>query len=293
VHTLAPDSVRLFDRARTYWESARHQHRAGTFVILAFIGGLVAIECSRRGWMPPLLRASIPTNHFYAVDLAFTLVLLMEVIAVVFGLADSVAKSVGTQLEIFSLILLRQTFKEFTGFDEPVTWTQVAPSVLQMASDATGALLIFVLLGVYYHLQRHQPITSIDDRASFVVAKKIIALVLLGTFAAIGLHDALAWTEGRAYPFFEAFYTVLIFSDLLLVLISLRYSATYHVVFRNSGFTVSAVFMRLAQVAPPIVNAGLGLLAAVFACGVTVAYNRFGGGESAAAAGTQPSARAA
>jgi hypothetical protein len=151
-----------------------------------------------------------------------------------------------------------------------------------MASDTGGALLIFVALGVYYRLQRHVPITTADDRASFVATKKALSLVLLAVFCSIGARDIWQFvTTGRGFPFFEAFYTVLIFTDVLLVLISLRYSSTYRVVFRNSGFAAATVFMRLALTAPPYVNAALGLGAVVLACGLTLAYNNFGTGTPA------------
>jgi hypothetical protein len=273
---LLRKAERGFDLLRAYWEGTHHQRSVGTLIIIAFLAALVAIEMRREGWLPPALAAQVPANHFYAVDLAFTLLLLVEVVTLVFSLAESVARSVGMQFEIFSLILLRQTFKEFTTFTEPVTWDQVSASLVHMLSDASGALLIFVVLGVYYRLQHHQPITTADHRGSFVGAKKVVALALLATFVGIGINDA--WrllTTGRGYPFFEAFYTVLIFSDLLLVLLSLRYSSTYHVVFRNSGFAAATVFMRLALAAPAVYNAALGLLAVAFACVLTYAYNRF------------------
>ena len=69
--------------------------------------------------------------------------------------------------------------------------------------------------------------------------------------------------------------TVLIFADVLMVLISLRYSTTYHIVFRNSGFAVATVLIRLALIAPAPVNALLGIASALFALGLTVAYNTF------------------
>jgi hypothetical protein len=78
-----------------------------------------------------------------------------------------------------------------------------------------------------------------------------------------------------ATSFFEVSYTVLIFNDVLIVLISLRYSLTFNVVFRNSGFAVATVLIRLALAAPPYLNALLGLGAAFFALGLTFAYNMF------------------
>jgi hypothetical protein len=74
-------------------------------------------------------------------------------------------------------------------------------------------------------------------------------------------------------PFFNTFYTVLIFSDVLIVLISLRYSATYHVVFRNSGYAAATVMIRLALAGPRYLGTALGVAAALYNLGVAAAYN--------------------
>ncbi len=76
--------------------------------------------------------------------------------------------------------------------------------------------------------------------------------------------------------FFEPFYTLLIFADILVVLLSLRYSATYQVVFRNSGLAVATVLLRAALSAPPYLNAALGLAAALLALTLAAAYRAFG-----------------
>jgi hypothetical protein len=62
---------------------------------------------------------------------------------------------------------------------------------------------------------------------------------------------------------------------VLLVLVALCYSSSYHVVFRNSGFAAATVIIRLALTAPRYVNVLLGLGAAVFAVGLSLAYNTF------------------
>jgi len=266
-----------FDVLQSRWQSPRTQRRVGSVLVVAFLATLALIEVNRRGWLPASLSSQIPTNHFYAVDIAFTLLLVFETVALVFSLAHSVSDSVGKQFEIFSLILLRQAFKEFTVVPEPVDWIQVGRAVPHMLADAGGALAIFVALGLFYRFQRHVPITpDAGERSSFVNAKKAVALVLLLAFVAVGAFDVFSSVTGReAAPFFEVVYTLLILGDILLVLLALRYSSTYHVVFRNSGFAAATVFMRLALTAPPFVNAGLGLAACLLALGVTWAHNAF------------------
>lgn len=265
---------RSFERLERGWESQRAQRFIGSLLVVSFLGALLVIELNLHGWLAPFSRW-LPRNHFYAVETAFTLLLLVEVAGLIFVLERSVSSAVGKQIEILSLILLRQSFKEFIYFDEPITWDQVRESLVPMTSDAIGALLIFVVLGFYYRMQRHIPITAdAEDQANFVAAKRLVALGLLMTFIAVGIGELVSMlSEGRAPLFFEKFYTIMIFTDVLIVLISLCYSSTYHVVFRNSGYALATVFIRLALIAPPPFNAALGLGTALFALGLTMSYN--------------------
>ncbi len=269
--------VKTFDRFAQAWESARWQRRLGSVLVAVFLLALTAIELNRQGLAPQWALDAMPKNHFYAVSLAFTLLLLVELVALVLSLATSVTASLGKQLEIFSLILLRNVFKEFTAFSEPVGWMQAAPSVVPMLADVLGAVLVFVVLGFFYRAQKHQPITDREEeQAAFVASKKLIALSLLLLTLIIGVHHIwVFFVTGETYGFFEVMFTVLILSDVLLVLVSLRFSSTYRVVFRNSGFAATTVLLRLALVAPPVVNGVLGLAAALLSLGVTLAYNAF------------------
>ena len=268
----------VFDRLEVFWEGERVRRATANLLILVFLGTLIVIEAKRQGVLPEAVGHLVPTSHFGAVSMAFTFFLILEIIGLVFALARSVANAVGKQFEIFSLILLREAFKEFSNFGEPIQWEAVRQPVYHMMADALGALLIFVVIAFYYRVQEHRRITTDrEDEASFVAAKKLIALVLLLTFAGIGIHDlTLLLSGGTPYPFFKTFYTVLVFSDVLIVLLSLRYTATYHVVFRNSGFALGTVALRIALAAPPYVNAAIGFGASLFVLGLTSAHNRFG-----------------
>ncbi len=271
--------ARIFDWLEERWVSAAARRLVAAALVVAFLLTLLAVELGRRGWLPAPLAAAAGTNHFHAVQVAFYLLLAYEVLGLVFGLARSVSNATGKQLEIFSLILLRQSFEAFGHLEEPLGWEQVRGAVAQMASDGAGALAIFVTLGFYYRLQRHRPASGSDprDRARFIAAKKVIALVLLAVFLLVGGREiATQAFLGRPTRFFEQFYTLLIFADILIVLFSVRYSSTYRVVFRNSGLAVSTVLLRLALSAPVPVNAALGVAAALFATGLTLAYNAFG-----------------
>jgi hypothetical protein len=227
--------------------------------------------------LPASLAASVSSNHFVAIDVAFTLFLVVELVGLVVGLVTSVADTAGKQFEVFSLILLRRSFKELVKFDEePIQWTFDAgrEAVQLVVVDATGALLIFLTLGLFYTLQQHQPITqNKTQRWYFLSQKKLVANALLLILAGIGVYTVVsALVVGNEVPFFNAFYTVLIFSDILIVLISLRYSSTYHMVFRNSGYAAATVMIRLALAGPEYLGTALGVAASLFNVGVAAAY---------------------
>jgi hypothetical protein len=135
--------------------------------------------------------------------------------------------------------------------------------------------VVFVIVGLYYKLQRHRRITeTAAEQRRFVGYKKLLANVLLLVLVGLGLYTVEQFVvDGHAIAFFDTFYTVLIFSDVLIVLLSLRYSTTYYVVFRNSGFAAATVMIRLALAGPRYIDAMLGIGAALFSVGLTAAYN--------------------
>ena len=273
----AARAAALFDRMDAVFHGARARRLVSMVLVVAFLVSLLLIELARQGLGGPRLQAALPHNHFHAVELAFTLLLSYEVAGLVFALAQSVSSAAGKQFEILSLILLRRSFEAFAGIDEPIRWGQAHGVVWHMISDAAGGLLMFVALGFFYAQQRHRPLSGdARDRATFIAAKKLIALLLLAVLLVLAGHSL--WglvVHLEAHPFFEGFYLLLIFADILIVLISLRYSSSYHVVFRNSGLAVATVLLRLALSAPPPWSAALGVGAVLFATALTVAYNRF------------------
>ncbi len=266
---------RLYDRLENVWESQGMRAFVGYCVVFIFLTSLLVIQLKRMSLLPEPLLKWVPSSHFYAVHLVFYLLMIFEVIALVFSLTHSISESVGKQFEILSLILLRSVFKDFVVFPEPLTVHHIDASLIPMAVDALGALVVFILLGIYYKMQRHPRITKDEDEEyRFISVKKFLSILLLIIFLCIGfLNLFLVLTGQHTHDFFSIFYTVLIFTDILVVLISLRYSYQFCTLFRNSGFALTTVFIRLALSADPIINVVLGVAAILFAIGLTHAYN--------------------
>jgi hypothetical protein len=267
----------LFERMRAFWDGHVSRTVTAAMILLVYLLSLAAIELGRRGLLPQSIATIIPHSHYVAINVAFTFLLYLELIDLVFGLAKSVSRSVGKQFEIFSLILLRESFKDFSGLPEPLHWPASSDAVLHILSSAGGALLIFAILTFYYRMLYHPPIT-VDEKENytFITTKKAIALLLLAIFAYLGLISLFTLLEdGSAHSFFATFYTIMVFCDILVVLVSVRFSHAYPVVFRNSGFALATVVLRLSLAAPAFYNASLGVGAALYILGLNAVYNLF------------------
>jgi hypothetical protein len=258
----------IFDPLHYIWEHEKMHRKISIALVLFFLTGLMAIELKRQGYSPALLSGLIPNNHFYAVQAAFTVVLILEVISLVFTLPCSFSRSVGKQFEILSLILMRNAFKSLAQFPEPVTFIGNEQAVLQIVSDGFGALIIFAMLGYYYLVQGRASDEAMKpaDLFSFVAAKKGIALILLVIFIFLGANSIwMTATHQEQTDFLYDFYTILILTDILVVLISECFHPSFYTVFRNSGFALSTLLIRLALAAPAFFNVLLGVAAALFA----------------------------
>lgn len=278
--TMAPSLCRLYDRLHQLWEGSATQRRLALGLLWIYLLTLAAVELQRQGIFPAWLPTP-PTSHFWSIELAFTLILGMELLSLIFVLPASLSRSMGKQFEILTLILLRNAFKELPKFGEPV---EIGLGNLfqigEIAASATAALLVFLCLGVYRHLQQGRHYIQDDSRRQgYVLSKKLVALILFCIFAGIGAEHFLAFLEGRPVPggsgFFETIYTVLIFADIAMVLIAQRYMPSYFAVFRNSGFVIGTLLMRLALSAPPYLCAGLAVFAALYVLALTWGIGRF------------------
>jgi hypothetical protein len=267
----------IFDPLHHQWENAKIHKKISVGLVLFFLGAVILIELKRQGLLPQGLADIVPRNHFYAVQYAFTVVLVLEVISLIFTLPCSFSRSVGKQFEILALILIRNAFKELALLPEPVTFENSKHAILYIISDGFGALLIFALLGLYYYVQSRGTDESMKptDLFSFVAAKKGIALILLGLFCYMGVNSAILTIKGLEHTdFLHDFYTLLILTDILVVLISQCFHPSFYTIFRNSGYALATLLIRLALAAPPYYNVLLGMAAAVFAILLTMLSSR-------------------
>jgi uncharacterized membrane protein YedE/YeeE len=266
----------LFDFLKSFWES----HRVNKFVssALAFVFVIAVLI----GYLDHAGKISLGqydeyfSNPFFAIEVVFTLLLIVELLSLVFVLPKSVAKSVGKQFELLSLIFIRSGFKEF-GHLHKIHWEVIPDELYHMFAYALAALAMFIIMGFNYRLQMHSQLkVNENDQHEFVQTKKVLALLLLIAFIVIGFSDGIHLIKtGNYLHSFDKFYTVLIFSDIVIVLIALRYTLSYYRIFRYSAFVLATIFIRLALTTEIYYNVLIGVGAALYVLVLTYFYNHF------------------
>jgi hypothetical protein len=261
-----------FSWAERFWHHPRTTSWISNLLIAGFLSGLLIATLSHFEWV------DWEVSFFVSIDISFTILLFVEILGLIFILPQSVADSVGKQFEIFSIILLRSAFKEFGATNGDISFASFSEvESFFMYYDAFGALLIFGIIGIYYKIQRHEPITDSDEeQLQFIHFKQVLAFGMLMVFLVIGVIDLYELvSNGTFYPSIHVFYMFLIFTDVLILLYSLRYASRYFNIFRYSSFAFATILIRLALSSEPGINVILGLIAGLFVLGLSIAYNYF------------------
>lgn len=258
-----------------FWQGKKIAKFQSILLIATFIFsmGLALINHSGFIFMPRLFGH---IHFLQAIEISFTLLLFFEMISLVFVIPQSIANSIGKQIEILSLVLLRSSFKEFSHFDFHLPVQNQLPSVYKMISDGVGSSIVFLLLSVYYNMQKHKSVTAPTDKAQFIILKQSIALLVFISLFFLEINDVYNFINtGIWVQSIDQFYMILIFADLLFMLVAFGYTLHYPDVFRYAAFVLVTVFIRFSLMAPVYYNALLALFAVLFSIAVAYAHNLF------------------
>ena len=279
-------SEKVFDKLRDAYENRTTNKYISFFLVIlflstAFMGFLVNYGILDLGVLNTYL-----ANPLFSIEVPFVALLMFEIFSLIFVIPKSVSKSVGKQLELPSLIFIRGAFKEFSHIKNvnlsDLNFANAPEPIWNMVFYAFGSLIIFILLGFTNRMRKHTPFENADgDAHTFYQSKKLLSIFLIIAFIFIIIEDFVVLiTTGSYQPSFQTFYTMLIFSDILILLIALRYSMDYYRIFRYSAFVVATIFIRLALSVEPFYNVLIGIFTAVFVMLLTLVYNYFLNRES-------------
>lgn len=212
------------------------------------------------------------TNPIAAIYTPFSFILVYEVFLVVYYLPRSISQYIRKQYEIITLIIVRRIFKDIANLEISTDWFNQKYD-LQLTYDLISTLLLFFIIYLYtYYNTRNKSLNikkhKIENLDVFVKRKKTIALLLLPVLMFLAFSSLFRWIyielinvdqvffsiQDINELFFNEFFTVLIMADVLLLLISLYKTDKFHEIFRNSGFIISTILIRLSFTTDGLMN---------------------------------------
>jgi len=218
-----------------------------------------------------------------AIYTPFSLILFYEVYLLVFYLPRSFTSCVSKQFEIISLIVIRKIFKDIPLMDLKGDW-YLSQHNLELMVDLIGFLILFLLIYWFSVGKRRLPKRAIEDPKllNFITSKKIVSLVLLVLLVVMSFHSLINWImdfylNEVVYNvdgvFFNQFFTLLILTDVVILLISFRYTEEYSKLIRNTGFIIATILIRLSFSAEGFLNIILILTGVGFALLILQIFN--------------------
>lgn len=233
-------------------------------------------------------------NPIAAIYTPFSFILLYEVYLLIYYLPKSFTIYISKQYEIMTLILIRRLFKDLSALTIETEWF-TSKYAIQFSCDLVSSVLLFFFIYLFYTQSKKQftepKLSSMQQAAvqRFVIIKTIIASLLVPIFVILAFYSLTTWVINVLSPdmnnvgyiininniFFEHFFTVLIFADVLILLFSFFITDDFHKVIRNSGFIISTILIRLSFSYSGMINNLLILCAIVFGLLVLLIHNKF------------------
>ena len=214
----------------------------------------------------------------------------------IYYLPKSFTTCITKQYEIITLIIIRKLFKDLSTIElssdllNILDWFSIKED-LQFTYDILASVLLFYLIFHFQKQGRQKPLHETKDKVSiekFIRRKKIIAVILIPVFFAMGLMTFFSWVSSISLSsmdfsgfgtinnlFFDEFFTVLILVDVVLLLISFFYTDKFHKIIRNSGFVVSTILIRMSFGVGRLESTFLILIAVLFGLAIILIHNKY------------------
>lgn len=202
------------------------------------------------------LNQELLNDPISAIYTPFSLILVYEVYLLLFYLPRSFTSCISKQFEIISLIVIRKIFKDIPLMDLNDNWI-FSEHNIELVVDLLGFLILFFLIYLFNKDTKKLPKKNITDPPliRFISSKKIVSLSLLVVMSFMALNTLFEWVF-NIYSnqtitqidslFFNKFFTLLILADVIILLISFRYTEEYSKLIRNTGFIISTILIRLS-----------------------------------------------
>jgi hypothetical protein len=167
---------------------------------------------------------------------------------------------VGKQFEVITLITLRGFFHDIADLDLKNFININNPEFISLLYDLLASLIMLSLTILYYKIyQNNRKSEVVNELNNFINIKKLVSLSMIIILLVLSISSLYLWgTEmlealklNKDYPnpntvFYADFFSIMIFVDVLLLIISFIYHFSFFTIFRNASFIITTILIRMS-----------------------------------------------
>ena len=230
---------------------------------------------------------SLLSNPISAIYTPFSFIIIYEIYLLLLFLPRSFTTSISKQFEIISLIIIRKIFKDISNLDLSDSWN-ISNQNLEVLSDLVGIIILFYIIYLFNKNKNRMSINKEEPvLLKFINSKKIVSLSLLAILTIFSSYSLINWvfnlfndsySNTMIYNeidkvFFNDFFTLLILTDVIILLLSFKITEGYSKLIRNTGFVISTILIRLSFSAEGFLDIFIILISSIFALLILRIYN--------------------
>lgn len=199
-------------------------------------------------------------SYLKAIYTPFSFILFYEVFLLVIIIPKSISEFIGKQFEVITLITLRSFFHDIADLDLIRAIDINNPFFVSLLYDLAAALLMLGFTILYYRIYQKNSVTDKNSELSnFISIKKLVSLGMILVLLILSIISLYQWGSqmiealkvNSGYPnpntvFYVDFFSIMIFVDVLLLIVSFTYHFSFFTIFRNASFIITTILIRIS-----------------------------------------------
>jgi hypothetical protein len=199
-------------------------------------------------------------SYLKAIYTPFSFILFYEVFLLVIIIPKSISEFIGKQFEVITLITLRSFFHDIADLDLKNLININNPEFISLLYDLIASLIMLSLTILYYKIyQNNRKSEIVNELNNFINIKKLVSLSMILILFLLSISSFFVWGKEmlgalelkQNYPdpntvFYTDFFSIMIFVDVLLLIISFIYHFSFFTIFRNASFIITTILIRMS-----------------------------------------------
>ena len=199
-------------------------------------------------------------SYLKAIYTPFSFILFYEVFLLVIIIPKSISEFIGKQFEVITLITLRSFFHDIADLDLKNFININNPEFISLLYDLIASLIMLSLTILYYKIyQNNRKSEIVNELNNFINIKKLVSLSMILILFLLSISSFFVWGKEmlgalelkQNYPdpntvFYTDFFSIMIFVDVLLLIISFIYHFSFFTIFRNASFIITTILIRMS-----------------------------------------------